>query len=80
MVYIGLPSNPQFLGLQSPDSIAEVIAISAGPSGANAEYLFMLEQALEGLSEGSGDEHVRVLCQRVKLLMGQGEKNDGDFR
>ena len=68
MVYIGLPSNPQFLGRQSPEAVAEVIATSVGPSGANAEYLFMLEEALESLGEGSGDWHVEDLAKRVSFL------------
>ena len=42
--------------------------MSTGPSGANAEYLFMLEDSLMGLGEGSGDEHVRDLAERVRLL------------
>lgn len=90
MVYIGLPSNPQFLGPQSPRDVAEVVARSRGPSGANAEYLFMLEESLMGLGEGSGDEHVRDLAERVRSLMkggnengvrsGEGKERDGDLK
>lgn len=76
-MYIGLPSNPQFLGRQSPQAVAEVIAGSAGPSGANAEYLFMLEAALMGLGEGSVDEHVRDLAERVRSLMKGGKGKGG---
>lgn len=76
-MYIGLPSNPQFLGRQSPQAVAEVIAGSAGPSGANAEYLFMLEAALVGLGEGSVDEHVRDLAERVRALMKGGKGQGG---
>ncbi|MCJ1352823.1 MAG: hypothetical protein MMC33_002807 [Icmadophila ericetorum] len=46
VVYIGLPSNPQFLGPQDPEVLAERIVQSTGPSGENREYLFMLETAL----------------------------------
>lgn len=42
--------------------------MSTGPSGANSEYLFMLEDSLLGLGEESGDEHVRDLAERVRLL------------
>ena len=70
MVYIGLPSNPQFLGPQDPRDVAEVIASSVGPSGPNFEYLSMLEHALEGLGDGSEDEHVKDLAARVRMLMG----------
>lgn len=52
-----------------------MIARSRGPSGANDEYLFMLEEALgqlgeEGEEGGCGDEHVRDLSERVRLLKG----------
>lgn len=72
MVYIGLPSNPQFLGRQEPDDVAKVIAMSVGPSGRNSEYLFMLEDALGGLGEGSGDGHVEDLAGRVRALLNEG--------
>ncbi|KAL8796689.1 MAG: hypothetical protein Q9195_001079 [Heterodermia aff. obscurata] len=85
LVYIGLPSNPQFLGVQSADDVAEVIWHSRGPSGENREYLFMLESALEGLGEGSGDGHVSDLARRVRALQGvggaegtAGDKTDGE--
>lgn len=68
LVYIGLPTNPQFLGAQRPDDVAEVIRRNRGPSGENAEYLFMLEAALNGLGEGSVDEHVSDLAVRVRAL------------
>ena len=82
MVYIGLPSNPQFLGKQNPQDVAEVIASSRGPSGRNSEYLFMLEQALEELAPENGDGHVRDLAVRVRGLMGGGEEigERGDAR
>ena len=54
--------------------MAEVIARSKGPSGANAEYLFMLEDALRELGEGSGDEHVGDLAERVRSLLNEGNE------
>ena len=74
LVYIGLPSNPQFLGRQQPQDVAEVIATSTGPSGANAEYLFMLEDSLMELGDGSGDEHVGDLAERVRFLKESGKE------
>ncbi|KAH7408079.1 ChaC-like protein [Phaeosphaeria sp. MPI-PUGE-AT-0046c] len=68
LVYIGLPSNPQFLGPQDPDELARHILQSRGPSGENREYLFMLEEALRGLSRESGDEHVSELVRRCREL------------
>ena len=49
--------------------MSAVIAASKGPSGENAEYLFMLEDALESLGPASGDEHVRGLGARVRALL-----------
>jgi len=77
MVYIGLPENPQYLGRQDPQDVAGVIATSAGPSGKNSEYLFMLEEALEELVPESGDGHVRDLVKRVRGLMGERKGDDG---
>lgn len=57
--------------------MARVIARSVGPSGRNSEYLFMLEEALEGLGEGSGDGHVEDLARRVRVMMGDGVDEDG---
>jgi cation transport protein ChaC len=72
-VYIGLPSNPQFLGPQDPDALAKRILQSTGPSGENREYLFNLEEALLGLSEESEDAHVSDLVRRCRVIEGRGE-------
>ncbi|KAK5113063.1 hypothetical protein LTR62_003642 [Meristemomyces frigidus] len=66
LVYIGLPTNPQFLGPQDPQELAERIIASRGPSGENKDYLYELERGLEGLSEESGDEHVSDLARRCR--------------
>ena len=84
LVYIGLPSNPQFLGMQTLEDVASVIVKSEGPSGRNVEYLFMLERALQGLGVGDVgcDRHVSELVDVVKGMMGgeegeaEGEKNE----
>ncbi|KAL5421109.1 hypothetical protein PMIN06_006771 [Paraphaeosphaeria minitans] len=68
LVYIGLPSNPQFLGPQDPDALAAHILKSRGPSGENRDYLFQLEEALGGLGSGAGDAHVSDLVERCKTL------------
>ena len=68
LVYIGLPDNPQFLGAQDPQALAEYISRSRGPSGENTEYLFMLEQALHDLGAGSGDGHVQDLAARLRKI------------
>ena len=56
------------MGVQDPQALAEHIARSKGPSGENVEYLFMLERALGELGEGSGDEHVKDLADRVREI------------
>ncbi|KAL8647039.1 MAG: hypothetical protein Q9226_006598 [Calogaya cf. arnoldii] len=66
MVYIGLPSNPQFLGPQDLDRLATRIFRCRGPSGENRDYLFMLKEALKGLGEGAYDEHVEELAKRTR--------------
>jgi cation transport protein ChaC len=70
LVYIGLPSNPQFTGPQDPEELARHIFKSKGPSGENKEYLFNLEEALLSLSPelGSGDRHVADLVRRSRQL------------
>ncbi|KAF1996702.1 ChaC-like protein, partial [Amniculicola lignicola CBS 123094] len=74
LVYIGLPSNPQFLGPQDPEKLAAHILASRGPSGENREYLFLLERSLGELSGESGDGHVSDLVERCKRI----EERKGD--
>ncbi|KAF2403823.1 ChaC-like protein [Trichodelitschia bisporula] len=78
LVYIGLPSNPQFVGPQEPDALARHILRSMGPSGENREYLFELYAALEGLGPESGDGHVKDLVRRAGMLEGRGREEEQD--
>ncbi|KAM0712195.1 hypothetical protein Q7P37_011289 [Cladosporium fusiforme] len=73
LVYIGLPDNPQFLGPQDPQALAEKIVQSRGPSGENRDYLYQLEEALRSLSEESADEHVFDLARRCREVEGKGK-------
>ncbi|KAK5256152.1 hypothetical protein LTR16_003903 [Cryomyces antarcticus] len=68
LVYIGLPDNPQFLGPQDQQPLAEHILKSTGPSGENREYLYMLDEVLTGLSDESRDEHIHDLARRCREL------------
>ena len=68
LVYIGLPDNPQFLGPQDPQVLAEHIITHRGPSGENKDYLYQLESALNDLSEESCDEHVTDLARRCREI------------
>lgn len=73
MVYIGQPTNPQFLrdpARREQQDVAEVISRSQGQSGKNTEYLYLLEKSLDGLGLGSADVHVTDLVRRVKALEG----------
>ncbi|KAL1311672.1 hypothetical protein AAFC00_001776 [Neodothiora populina] len=68
LVYIGLPDNPQFLGPQDPQALAEHIVRSQGPSGENKDYLYQLDQALMELSPDSSDEHIHDLARRCREI------------
>jgi len=68
LVYIGLPDNPQFLGPQDPQALAEKIMRSRGPSGENRDYLFQLHTALETLSRESEDAHISDLARRCRAI------------
>ncbi|RJE24372.1 Cation transport protein, partial [Aspergillus sclerotialis] len=73
MVYIGQPTNPQFLrdpARRKPADVAGVISRSVGLSGRNSEYLYLLEKALQGLGLGTADAHVTDLVRRVKEIEG----------
>ncbi|KAJ6111764.1 hypothetical protein N7523_007825 [Penicillium sp. IBT 18751x] len=76
MVYIGQPSNPQFLrdpAQRDPQDVAQVISAGQGQSGKGTEYLYLLEKALEGLGLGTADIHVTDLVRRVKAIEAAGE-------
>ncbi|KAJ5965465.1 hypothetical protein N7481_012179 [Penicillium waksmanii] len=71
MVYIGQPTNPQFLREheeRDAEQVAQVISDSQGKSGKNTEYLYLLEKALEGIGLGTADVHVTDLVKRVKAI------------
>ena len=75
MVYIGQPTNPQFLrdpAERQPEDVARVISSRHGKSGKNTEYLYLLEKALEGIGLGSADVHVTDLVRRVKAIEAAG--------
>ncbi|KAJ5692543.1 hypothetical protein N7462_001966 [Penicillium macrosclerotiorum] len=75
MVYIGQPTNPQFLRdpvQRAPQDVAQVISAGHGQSGKNTEYLFLLEKALESIGLGSADVHVTDLVRRVRAIEADG--------
>lgn len=70
-IYIGMPTNPYFLGPAPTADIAQQICDSVGPSGRNDEYLFRLAEAMKAIAPSVYDRHlyelefeVRQLCTR----------------
>jgi len=59
IVYFATPGNPNYLGEAPLHEIAAQVRRSAGPSGANLEYVLRLAESLRAL--GAEDEHVFAL-------------------
>lgn len=79
LVYIGQPTNPQFVGPQDMDVLAEHVARSSGPSGQNCEYVYELAAALEQIRREADvdvevDEHVADLARRVRAVLARAQK------
>jgi len=56
LVYVAGPENENYLGPAPIDAIARQVAAASGPSGANAEYVFELADALRRMQVE--DDHV----------------------
>ncbi|KAJ5475510.1 hypothetical protein N7539_007797 [Penicillium diatomitis] len=83
MVYIGQPSNPQFLRepeRRAPEDVAQVISAGHGQSGKNTEYLYLLEKALQGLGLGTADVHVTDLVERVRAIETAGLADEEEWQ
>jgi cation transport regulator ChaC len=63
LVYIATAGNAAWLGPASEAEIARHIAGSAGPSGANSDYVFRLAETLRDL--GANDAHVFAVEARL---------------
>jgi len=63
-VFLAGPENEEYLGEASTDAIARQIAGARGPSGANVDYVFELERALDEL--GARDAHVRDVADALR--------------
>jgi cation transport protein ChaC len=75
MLYTGTTDNEMFVGPGSClDEIADIIAKRVGPSGANAEYLLNLAEALR--RRGVHDQHVFDLEERVLSIVEQAKNAD----
>ena len=66
LVYIADPANAAYLGAASEREIAQHIARSHGPSGANRDYLLHLADALRQL--GADDPHVFAIERELLRL------------
>lgn len=67
-IYIGLESNPYFLGPCDINDMASQIASSHGPSGPNSEYLFELAEAMRNVAPGVEDTHLYELEKHVRNI------------
>ena len=65
--------NVNWVGEQTIDEIATVIAKAKGPSGPNYEYLFNLADAMRSFN--IEDEHLYELEAKVKKLLGDNTKS-----
>lgn len=63
IVYVAGEGNPNYLGPASPTAIVAQVRTSHGPSGANAEYVLRLAEALREL--GAEDSHVFEVAEQL---------------
>lgn len=67
ITYVAPPDNPGFLGGASIEEMALQIASAVGPSGANSDYLFDLENILK--QHGVDESHVFELAAFVRDIL-----------
>jgi cation transport regulator ChaC len=65
LVYVAKQDNPHFLGPLEEGLIAQHVARSHGPSGANREYVERLHAALRELNVD--DPHVTAIAQKMPV-------------
>jgi len=65
-VFIASEDVEEYLGPQTMESIADVIAVSVGPSGKNTEYLLNLAVAMKKLVPDAEDDHLYGLEKMVR--------------
>ncbi|KAK3926919.1 Putative glutathione-specific gamma-glutamylcyclotransferase 2 [Frankliniella fusca] len=68
VIYVGLDTNPWYVGPLSIEDMACRIVNARGPSGANREYLYNLANAMRDIAPEEEDEHLFSLEAAVKEL------------
>lgn len=66
-VYVGTEDNHAFVGPETPEEVARVIATSTGPSGANLAYLVELDKAIRQLHPNNEPDEYLELLVRLAL-------------
>ena len=67
MTYVGPPGNPHDVGHESLRTTLSIMATAVGPSGANRDYVFALDQALS--AAGITDQYVATLSAQLRRLL-----------
>ena len=64
LTYVAAPDNRNYLGPAALDAMATQIMTAHGPSGANLDYLRLLERAV--VEAGAQDVHVSLLMAAIR--------------
>lgn len=68
VIYVGLDTNPWYVGPLSTDEMARRILNARGNSGSNREYLYNLANSMRDIAPNEEDEHLFALEAAVKEL------------
>ncbi len=69
LAYIGMETNPEFLGPAPIEAIARQVVNARGPNGCNAEYVLGLAEAMRRIAPLVKDDHLFELERKVRELM-----------
>ncbi|XP_043497815.1 putative glutathione-specific gamma-glutamylcyclotransferase 2 isoform X1 [Polistes fuscatus] len=73
-IYIGSKDNPNYVGVENMETLANCIFNAHGPSGSNREYLYKLASVVRTLIPNANDEYLFLLEEAVKKLEKDSEK------
>lgn len=68
VIYVGLDTNPWYVGPLSTEEMARRIVNARGNSGPNREYLYNLANTMRDIAPDEEDEHLFTLEAAVKDL------------